>query len=515
MALQDQHPSILFGLGILASYALLRIVQYVITYQRRSIIIRNNGCKPPPKYPHKDPFFGFDLFRENARRLREGKFLDGIIPRYNAVNGGVTTFTSLFLGTTIINTIEPENVKTILATKFKDFHLPQTRKDAFRPVFGHGIFTTDGKDWEDSRALLRPNFVRSQVGDLDTFDEHISKLIARIPSNGATVDLQELFFMLTMDSSTDFLLGESTDILSDGNHAAGERFSQAFTYAQQKMSLQFRVGKLATLLPDKRYTEAVEFVHKYIEKYVRTALEKAKQYQGSEKEKVQEDGKASRYIFLNELAKTGYSAKKIQDEILNILLAGRDTTANLLSQIFYILARRPDVFKKLRDEVMQLDGKRPSFEQMKNMKYLKGCLNETLRLRPVLPSNGRIAVVDTVLPLGGGPDGKSPVFVKAGQNVNFHTWAMHRRKDYYGEDAEEFKPERWETYRPGWEYIPFNGGPRICIGQQFALTEASYTTIRLLQAFKNIEARDSSDWTEHLTITLGIGNGCHVSLTPA
>lgn len=72
-----------------------------------------------------------------------------------------------------------------------------------------------------------------------------------------------------------------------------------------------------------------------------------------------------------------------------------------------------------------------------------------LRLFPVVALNARAAVHDTTLPVGGGPDGKSPVFVKKGQSVNYTVYVMHRRKDLYGEDAEEFKPERWETLRPG------------------------------------------------------------------
>ena len=68
----------------------------------------------------------------------------------------------------------------------------------------------------------------------------------------------------------------------------------------------------------------------------------------------------------------------------------------------------------------------------------------------MVPSNSRKAVVDTVLPMGGGEDGKSPIFVPKNQSVQWSVWAMHRRKDFYGEDAEEFKPERWETLRPGW-----------------------------------------------------------------
>ena len=68
-----------------------------------------------------------------------------------------------------------------------------------------------------------------------------------------------------------------------------------------------------------------------------------------------------------------------------------------------------------------------------------------------------MAVVDTVLPKGGGPDGESPLFIPKKTVVQYHVYAMHRRKDLYGDDADEFRPERWEKIRPGWEYLPFNG----------------------------------------------------------
>ena len=74
--------------------------------------------------------------------------------------------------------------------------------------------------------------------------------------------------------------------------------------------------------------------------------------------------------------------------------------------------------------------------------------SKALRLHPIVPGNGRVAIVDTTLPVGGGPDGKSPIFIKAGQQVNYVVYVMHRRKDLYGEDADEFRPERWESFRP-------------------------------------------------------------------
>jgi len=94
---------------------------------------------------------------------------------------------------------------------------------------------------------------------------------------------------------------------------------------------------------------------------------------------------------------------------------------------------------------------------------------------------------------------------------------MHRRKDIYGPDAEEFRPERWgpkEALRPGWGYLPFNGGPRICVGQQFALAEASYTIVRLVQEFGDIIDRDGTEWVEQLSLTMASGKGVKVTLVP-
>ena len=89
-----------------------------------------------------------------------------------------------------------------------------------------------------------------------------------------------------------------------------------------------------------------------------------------------------------------------------------------------------------------------------------------MRLWPLIPVNTRKAVRDTVLPLGGGPDGKDAIHVPRGTTVRYSVYAMHREEEIFGEDANVFNPDRWEALRPGWGYIPFNGGPRICVGRK-------------------------------------------------
>ncbi|KAJ5523895.1 N-alkane-inducible cytochrome P450 [Penicillium frequentans] len=128
----------------------------------------------------------------------------------------------------------------------------------------------------------------------------------------------------------------------------------------------------------------------------------------------------------------------------------------------------------------------------------------------------RFARKDTVLPHGGGADGLSPMFVSKGSRVFYSIWAMHRLPEIWGDDAESFRPERWMDenvpLRPGWGFLPFNGGPRLCLGQQNALIEASYTVVRLLQAFGRMEPRDPMPWQEKLAVTMSSLHGTKVAL---
>ncbi|KAH7120563.1 n-alkane-inducible cytochrome P450 [Dactylonectria macrodidyma] len=411
------------------------------------------------------------------------------------------------LGRTVVVTIEPKNVQAVLALKFKDFDLGYRNK-ALSPLLGQGIFASDGKMWEHSRALVRPAFVRSQVADMDVYERHVSNLIANIPVDGSTVDLQELFFQMTMDSATEFLFGESIDSLHAGKEQPS--FAKDFNTSQDGLAIRTRLGPLMIFHRDSAFSKATVEARRFVDQFVQKALEYRDAHTDGKDATTDSD---QRYVFLYELSKHTADKTVLADQVLNILLAGRDTTASLLSITFFILARRPDVWKKLKEEVLAVDNERPSFEELKSMTYLTWVLNETLRLYPVVPVNIRTANKDTCLPVGGGPDGKDPIFVPKGQDVMYSVYSMHRLPEVFGPDATEYRPERWASLKPGWAYIPFNGGPRICTGQQFALTEASYTVWRLVRRFKSIESRDAQPFKEGLTLTLASKNGTKVSLT--
>jgi cytochrome P450 len=170
----------------------------------------------------------------------------------------------------------------------------------------------------------------------------------------------------------------------------------------------------------------------------------------------------------------------IRDQIMAVLLAGRDTTAATLSWTLYELSARPDIVKRLRTEILSALGptKAPTYHHLKNMPYLTHTISETLRLHPPVPFNVRTALVDTTIP---GPPGQPDIAVLKGNAVTYSPLAMQRRRDLYPDvsptfpDPDVFSPDRWDHWTPKpWQYLPFNGGPRICVGQNFAMTEMAY-----------------------------------------
>ncbi|SPJ86886.1 related to cytochrome P450 alkane hydroxylase [Fusarium torulosum] len=368
------------------------------------------------------------------------------------------------------------------------------RLDVMKNFLGRGAFVTDVEEWQHSRALLRPSFNRGQVANLDTIEDHVSQLLRLIPSGGETVDLQELFYRFTMDSPT------------------GE-FARSFKYALHRVSEGMRLGPMHSFRKtDPKAEEANRFWRNYVSKYVDQTLAYRKKLadQG-------ELGGRERRTFLMGLVMATDDREKMCDELISLLLAGRDTTASLIGSVIFCLSQNAYQWKKVRNEVQKVFGDRvPTYEELRSLQYVKHCINESLRLFPPVPNNAKMATEDTVLPHGGDNGGKAPVLVPKGCIIIYTVFALHRRKDLWGDDADDFRPERWEMGRKfAWDFLPFNAGPRICLGQQYALTEAMYILIRMAQGFQTIESRDEEPWVESLELTVSSGNGVKVAVQRA
>lgn len=491
-----------FVLALLPSFVLyltIRSYHRQWQYKRRSAA---QGCKLPPVRPYKYPG-GIDMIQ----RLFDADYRHQIPNEIEKIcfqdMRGITTFRQYVFGEMIIQTNHPSNIQTVLAHKFEHFELGALRRANFFPLLGNGIFTTDGKDWAHGRALLRPQFAKNQFADLELEERHVQDIFKHLKAgtNGWTdaVNLQPIFFRLTLDTATEFLFGESVHAQvsalppgsvdrQDLTSATGLdliEVGKAFDRATHALGKRARFIEFYWLYNPKSFRDDCALVHKFADYYVNLAL-------STDPEKA---SPSKRYVFLNELAKATRDPIELRSQLLNIFLAGRDTTAGLLGWVFWILARHPDMFQKLRNTVIDEFGtyespRNISFATLKSCTYLQHVLNETLRLYPSVPHNTRFANRDTTLPYGGGSDGQSPIFVPKGTNVDYTVHVMHRSTEYWGPDAGSFNPDRWIGRKGGWEFLPFNGGPRICLGQQFALTEAGYVTVRLLQRFDGLENLD-------------------------
>ncbi|KAK6971681.1 cytochrome P450 [Favolaschia claudopus] len=445
------------------------------------------------------------------------------------------TLTIRFLFQDRIMTAEPENIKAILATSFPDFEKGPEFQRLMEPLLGTGVFAADG---QFHRQMTRPFFHRERISDFDNFDSHATNAIAQFKARlreGCAADFQDMVARFTMDTASSFLFGKDVRSLDAGlpyphnfsppfssestfsssntiqtTHASTE-FANAFQSAQTITALRTRLNThwpLAEFWKDD-LIEPMRVVRGFLDPILREAVEKNRGKVGSGeggvkgKEKdvnaVEDRQVLEGETLLDHLVDYTEDPIILRDEILNITAAGRDTTAALLTFTVYMLAEHPQVLSKLREEILREIGQiaRPTYDNLRDMKYLRAVLNGLFSryfkhfgyIR--LPFNVRTALKPTLF--HSNIKGSPPFFVPAGTRCGFSTILMHRRTDLWGPDALQFDPERFLDERlhkyltPNpFIFLPFNGGPRICLGQQFAYHEASFFLVRLLQTFSAI-----------------------------
>lgn len=488
-------------LGVLVAFVLyMDVIFPFVIYPLRA---RWHKCGSVPKNGSKP--LGIPITARVLAKVRQEKLLQFVATA--ELKRSRKTSLRQGLGKWYVATRDPENIKAVLSTKFNDFSLKE-RGSRMRHVIGDGIFTQDGAPWKHSRDMLKPQFSKDQISRVELLSHHIDILIQQIRRNGSNVELQHLFHLMTIDTATHFLFGESVGSLEFGGESKGivitdpntgetvssADFIESYTFANNFALKKIILNDLDFLaeLSQPSYKFHLHRVHIFLDHYVQLALKATENYD------LEANSKKAEYFFSHELAKITRDPLVLRDQLFNILIAGRDTTAATLSYAFHYLTKSPAIYAKVREDVLAVfpggDASLVSYDDLRKAKYLQMVIKEVLRLAPAVPLNLRTAVRDTCLPRGGGPSENLPVFVPKGTAIYYPAYVLHRDPDIYGPDSLEFNPERWspENKIPNspmysWGYIPFNGGPRICIGQQFALTEIALTMIKLVLAFDKLE----------------------------
>jgi cytochrome P450 len=364
----------------------------------------------------------------------------------------------------------PDGVAHVLATHQKNYVKGRTY-DSMRLLTGDGLLTLEGEPWRKRRRLEQPAFHRESIRTLVAAMARVTgRVLARWrqrwPQGGA-IDAHGAMMALTLEIVGETLFGQTLG--EETADVSARAFSEALGLLSERSNHAVPLPLWVPTPGNLRLRRALRTLDRKTFEVIAAARERG-------------DG-AARPTLLGLLleardADTGerLSDAELRNEVITLFLAGHETTALLLTWGFTLLGPRPDVVARMRAEVETvLDRHDPAADDLPRLPYLRQVIDEILRLRSPTWAVARDVRVDDVL-LGHR--------VRAGEVVLPCSYLTHRHPDFW-EDPERFDPARFEPERakdrPPWAYYPFSLGPRMCIGNVFALAEAQVALAMLLQ----------------------------------
>jgi cytochrome P450 len=367
----------------------------------------------------------------------------------------------------------PEHVEYVLTHTGKEFSKGYQRDPIMRRVLGNGLVTSEGDFWLRQRRLSQPAFHRQRIaGYGEVMVAYTTRMIATW-RDGQILDLHEAMMRLTLEiiSKSIFDVDLHEDKRSRG---VGEAIEVVLTEysAQLTSAVRIILDRLPFQVPkpgEFKLNKAVDALDRLIYAIV-----------GERRNEAADRGDLlSMLLAAQDEDGSTMNDQQLRDELVTLFLAGHETTANTLSWTFYLLAQHPSVEQKLLEEYKGVAGtEAPTVEMYPNLAYTQQVIKEVMRLYPPVWWVSREPLQDWQC---------DDVLIPKGSEVGMSQWVMHRDPTFY-EDPDAFRPERWtvefERSLPRYAYFPFGGGPRLCIGNNFALLEAALILATILPAYR-------------------------------
>ncbi|WOL14959.1 hypothetical protein Cni_G23740 [Canna indica] len=446
--------------------------------------------------------------------------------------GGAATYQTCILPLPLIArrqglvtvTCHPRNLEHVLRTRFENYPKGPQMQAAFHDLLGGGIFNSDGETWLLQRKTAALEFTTRTLRQAmarwtnRSIRDRLWSILADHCADGRAVDLQDLLLRLTFDSICGLTFGKDPETLSPG--LPHNPFTAAFDAATEA-TLQrllfpgffWRLKKALRLGSEGRLWKSLEVVDRYITAAI------------AERKENPSDDLISRFMKKRDAHGNSFSSSVLQRIALNFVLAGRDTSSVALSWFFWTVMRRPDVERRLVDEITavlkQTRGPEPAtwlveplgFDELERLVYLKAALAETLRLYPSVPQDTKYVVADDVLPDG--------TMVPAGSTINYSIYSVGRMETIWGKDCREFQPERWlsaegdrfEPAKDTYQFVAFNGGPRTCLGKDLAYLQMKSIASAVLLRHR-LELVPGHRVQQKMSLTLFMKNGLRVYVRP-
>jgi cytochrome P450 len=348
----------------------------------------------------------------------------------------------------------PEDVEYVLRGNHRNFIKNKGTRKVLAEVLGQGLLTSDGELWRRQRRLTQPAFQLDQIQKYSVVMVEFTNAMLNGWHAGETRNNHSDMMRLTLE-----IVAQTLFTASVGDRAArvGAALDVLMKY-WSGLGAMFRWWKYLPTPGASRFRRAIRELDSII---LDTVAQRRAGGSGSE-------DLLDRFLNARDDDGCRMTDKQLRDEIVTLLLAGHETTAVALTFCFYLLALHPQADARLAAELDEvLAGRPPALADIPRLRFTEWVVKETMRLYPPVPSVGREALTDCEI--GG-------YHVPKGAQIAVVPWMTHHDKRWFGEDADKFRPERWDNdlakRLPRCAYYPFVDGPRICIGMHFAMMEA-------------------------------------------
>ncbi|KAL2484975.1 Cytochrome [Abeliophyllum distichum] len=413
-------------------------------------------------------------------------------------NGTFTFRGPWFTNLKCVVTSDPRNLEYLLKTNFSNFPKGEYFRNTVRDLLGDGIFNADDKIWQRQRKTASLEFHSAKFRQMTT--ESLLELVhARLlpvlddaVNQSVPIDLQDILLRLTFDNVCMIAFGVDPGCLSPGLPEIP--FARAFEAATEATITRFvtptliwKAMRFLNLGIEGKLKKSIEGVDEFAEEVIR-ARKKELSLESSDDINKQRTDLLTVFMGLKDEQEQPFSDKFLRDICVNFILAGRDTSSVALSWFFWLLNQNPQVEHKILAEICGIISEREDNrekgndfvlrpEEVKKMEYLQAALSEALRLYPSVPVDHKEVLEDDKFPNG--------TVVKKGTKVVYAIYAMGRMEEIWGKDCREFKPERWLKdgrfmSESAYKFTAFNGGPRLCLGKDFAYYQMKFAAASIL-----------------------------------
>jgi len=368
-----------------------------------------------------------------------------------------------------------------------------------------GVFGANGEAWRLQRRMVMagfdPSHVRAYFPSLLKVTRRLHARWQQAARSGAAIELQPDLMRFTVDAIAGLAFGADINTLESDTDIIQRHLDKIFPALFKRMFSLVPIWRWRRSRADRELEQSVAAVNVAITGFIAQARERLA---GDEQRRSAPPNLLESMIVAADSADSGVTDTEVAGNVLTMLLAGEDTTANTLAWMIYLLHRHPDALARARAEVLSVAGSIEQFDpqRMAGLDYLEACAHETMRLKPVAPFQAVEALRDTTI---------GDVHVPRGTVV----WCVMRAdsvSDSHFPDAAAFKPERWlgdgaaasplsSAKRVS---MPFGAGPRVCPGRYLALLEIKMAMAMLLAHFEidAVGTPDGAEPAEHMSFTM-------------